>query len=227
MFRNPQDMQKFGPGGMDVQVIDGSQFDPAVPVFWGMIQQVLNGKQGISDFGLTPANSKDIPATSLAQMTQQAEIPAAHLKRRFHRALSRGHGVLYDYICAIYAARKARVRIAGGDDEVVEVRGNELPNFEFVVSDAPTFTGLERERSEALDRLIAVPPEWQEVYAEVNQLPPSVLRKVKKKQQEMAEQMQTMGPPTGDAAVSAPAKSAGGLPIQPGGPVDMAQAIQV
>lgn len=206
MYRNPDTLKAFNPGEeRQVQVLDGSQFDPSLPAYWGMVQQVLNGKQGIADFGFTPQNSKDIPATTIAQLTQQADIPAEHLKRRFHRALSKGHGPLWDYIRATYTpARMRRLKLGDDPNQVLQVRGDELPNFDFVISDTPPFSGLEKAKSEALDKLIAVPPEWQDIYADVNNLPPSILRKVKQRQQQIAA-----------AAANAPPVG-GGTPGQPG-----------
>jgi hypothetical protein len=136
-----------------------------------------------------------------------------HLRKRYHRALGKGHGVLYDYQCATYPdERMQRIRMADGSEEVVNVRGRELPAFEFHVGDTPTFSGLEKAKSEALDRLIAVPTEWQEVYAQVNELPPSVLRKVQKKQAELAEQAALLPP-------------GGGVPGQPNQVGDPASAL--
>lgn len=211
MFRNPELANTLGPDALRVDVLEGSQFDPSLPAIFGMIQQTLNAKQGITDLGLTAENSKDIPATSLAQMTQVADVPMAHLKRRLHRALSRGHGVLWDMIRATYPReRMQRLQMTNGVDEVLQVRGDELPNYDFVVSDAPNFSGLEKAKSEALDRLIAVPPEWQEVYAQVNNIPPSVLRRVQKKQDELRQmQVQTGG---------GPAQQDRSLPTGPNGP---------
>jgi hypothetical protein len=187
MFRNPEIAAGLGADALQVVPLEGSQFDPSLPAIYGMMQQTLNAKQGISDFGYQPGGLKDIPAATAALEKQVADIPAEHLKRRFHRCKSKGHGVVWDMIRSTYSRqRMQRLKLTNGVDEVVNVRGDELPNFDFVVGDVPNFSGLEKAKSEALDRLIAVPVEWQEVYAQVNNLPPSILRKVQKKQQEIA-----------------------------------------
>jgi hypothetical protein len=161
--------------------------------------------------GLTPESSKNIPATSIMQMNQVGEIPIAHLKRRYHRALGKGDGVLWDYIRETYPVKRlARLRMGDGTDQVQSVSGDQLPNFDFVISDSPDFSGLEKTKSEALDRLISVPPEWQEVYAQVNNLPPSILRKVQKKQAELAQQQAEM------LAANPLAAMGGAVPGQPG-----------
>jgi len=189
MFRNPNDAAAFRPGENQVQAIDGSSFDPNLPAYWSMVQNVLLAKQGLADFGFKDsADLKSVTATTAMQATKQADIPMDHLKRRWHRALARGHGVLWDYICATYTnARLARLRLGDDDEQVYEIKGDELPNFDFVISDVPTFSGLEKAKTEALDALtgrqpgMPVPPEWLDLYAEVNELPPSIVRRVKKK----------------------------------------------
>ena len=228
MFRSLDDQRLFGPNGSTVQVIDGSQFDPSVPAVWGMVQQVLNGKQGIADFGLASGGAdplKGVAATTAVTATQQADIPMEHLRRRFHRAIARGHGYLYDLIRAC-GTRKYSVKVANGAPEVVEVRGDELPNFYFVVDDAPSFTGLEARVSEGLDKLIQVAktaPAFLEVYADANNIPRSILRKVQK-------QLAVTAPPTGplgaNADVGASVPTADGLPVPPGGPVDQMRTMQ-
>lgn len=181
-------------GPPTIQALEGSSLDAALPGYWNMVQSVFKSNEGVTDLGLTPESSKNIPATSIMQMTQQGEIPIEHLKRRRRRAVGKGHGVLWDYIRNTYpAARLARLRLGDGTDKVMTLRGDELPNFDFVIADKPPFTGLEKAKSEALDKLISVPPEWLEIYAEVNNLPPSIVRKVQQKREEMAAQQTMLG----------------------------------
>lgn len=217
------DETQFG-GPPTIQALEGSSLDNALPGYWNMVQSVFKSNQGTTDLGLTPDSSKDIPATSILQMTQQGEIPIEHLKRRRRRAIGKGHGVLWDYIRNTYpAARLARLRMDDGTDAVLSLRGDELPNFDFVIADRPPFTGLEKAKSEALDKLIMVPPEWLEIYAEVNNLPQSIVRKVQKKREElMAEQPMLGAAPgqPGQAGASDMMSPAGETaPKQPGSPV--------
>lgn len=187
------DESKFG-GPPKIDAFEGSSLDAAVPAFFGMLRGVLTSRQGIADFGLTEANSKNIPATTVMQLGQMGELPVEHLRRRYHRALARGHGVLWDCIRATYpAARLARLRLPDGTDALEWLRGDEQPNYDFVISDAPQFEGLEKSKTEALDAMIGrapgapIPPEYLELYASVNNISPSLLRKVQKKRAELEQ----------------------------------------
>lgn len=193
-----------------IDAFEGSSLDAALPGYWNMVQTILKTNQGISDLGMSPQDSKNVPATSILQMTQMAEIPIEHLKRRYHRAVGKGHGVLWDYIRSTYpAARLARLRLGDGTDSVETLRGDELPNFDFVISDTPPFSGLEASKSEALEKLIALSqaaPEWLEVYADVNNFPRSIVRKVQQKASEMTQMGVANGQPgqAGQGAQDAP-----------------------
>jgi hypothetical protein len=73
---------------------------------------------------------------------------------------------------------------------VARLWGDELPNFDYVIEDTPDFTGLEQARSEAFNGLMQAyqqaiasgldPLGVVEVYAEVNNLPRSIQRKMEK-----------------------------------------------
>jgi hypothetical protein len=170
-----------------VEVVQGNALDSAWPMYWQAVQTTLLSHQGIADLGLTPESSKAIAGTTVAQLNQMGEIPVDHFKRRMNRALGQAAGVHWDYIRATYTpARLARLNL---DDEniVVRLRGDELPNFDFVVEVSPPFTGIEKERAEAFQALFGLaqqvlagqaPPEIIGIFAEVNNLPPSIVRKV-------------------------------------------------
>lgn len=163
-------------------VIEGSALDSAWPAYWNAVQQTLLGHQGISDFGLTPNSSKDIAASTVSQLNQMGEIPVAHFIRRKNRAMSKAYGVWWDYIRYTYKGdRLARLRLS--DEFIVDkLKGDELPNFDFTVAETPVFAGIQKERNEAFQALLQIGqtmPHMLDVFAEVNQLPPSIVRKVR------------------------------------------------
>ena len=178
-----------------VGVVAGSALDPSWGQHWNAIQQTLLGQRAKSDLGLTPDRTKDIAASTVAQLTQQGNIPLEHFKRRRSRALSKAFGVMWDYIRHVYTrARLARLNLWG--EQIVErLRGDELPNYDFQIVEAPAFNGLEEARQKAAQVLIQTAteaPEWLDLIAEINNFPPSIVRRVKQqiKQQQDEEQRQ-------------------------------------
>ncbi|MGQ0721016.1 MAG: hypothetical protein ACT4PE_05510 [Candidatus Eiseniibacteriota bacterium] len=166
-----------------VTTVQGASLDSAWPTYWNSVQQVLLGPQGTNDMGLTPDSSKNIAAATVAQLDRIGNIPVEHFNRRKNRALGKAYGVHWDYIRATYTSRRlARMQI--GDETLVDrLRGDDQPNFDFIVSEAPPFTGLEKARSEAftaLYQMAQTTPMWVDLFAEVNRLPQSVVRKVKR-----------------------------------------------
>lgn len=202
----------------NVQVIEGSALDSAWPGYWNAVQNVLLAHQGIADLGLTPDTSKNIAVGTVERLNQMGEIPVAHFIRRMNRALAKGYGVHWDYIRHTYTpARLARLEI---DDEYVidTLKGDDLANFDFIILETPPFSGLEKERAEAAQVLInmaTTQPQWLDVFAEVNKLPPSIVRLVKRKlkEMEMAGQPAPAAPGAGAPGALPAAPPPGGAPL--------------
>lgn len=195
-----------------VQTLMGSQLDPSWNIYWRSNRETLMGSQGISDLGLGPQSSKDIAASTVQQLTQMGEIPVEHLKRRWHRELGRAYGLIWDFIRATYTAgRMARLNLTEltgmvseqyGQDALVKVFGDELPNYDFVITDGAGLMGLDKTRAESMQMLVAgaqLPPEAALLLlSEVNHVPPTTLRRVQEAmarakaeaQQQMEQQMQ-------------------------------------
>jgi hypothetical protein len=178
-----------------IEVHSGPGLDPGFGQAWQMVQGKLMGQRGITDFGLTPENSKDIAASTVAQLTQQENIPIAHFTRRLHRQLSKFYGVVWDAIRYTYTSQRlSRLRM-DDLDIVAPLSGDELPNFDFVIEETPDFTGLEKARSQAWDSAMAMvqqgaPPPIIEAWAQFHQIPKSVTRKLLMAVQEMQQQQQ-------------------------------------
>jgi hypothetical protein len=216
MFADMSDVNRPAP---DVKIIQGASLDPAWNAYWGAVQRTLLGPQGTNDMGLTPDSSKNIAASTVAQLDRIGNIPVAHFVRRKNRALGKAYGVHWDYLRFTYTSRRL-ARLQFGDEQIVaKLRGDDLPNFDFVVSEAPPFTGLEKARADAAQVLIQTAmnqPQWLDVVAEVNQFPPSIVRKVKQqmaRQQQAAEQAAMNGP-------AIPPELGGGFMEEPN-PMDM------
>lgn len=173
-----------------IQVVQGASLDPAWGQTWDRIQQVLTGFSGTNDFGLTPQSSKQIAAATVQQLDQIGNIPVEHFIRRKNRALSKFYGVYWDYVRATYSARRlARLKI--GDEFIVNrLRGDDLPNFDFMVTESPPFSGLEKARTDAFGAMLQIIPQAQsvgmapdvlmDIFAKVHRLPPSIVRDFKR-----------------------------------------------
>lgn len=228
-FRDDQFNVMFYKGDMApsaVQTLAGTSLDPAWNIYFQAVQVVLKSVQGISDLGLTPQQSKDIASSTVQQLTAMGEVPVEHLKRRYHRLLSLFAGTLWDFIRQTYTpARLARLRMSDGTDIVRSLKGDELPNFDFVLTDAAPLSALDKARAEATSILIQTAeqnPDWLDLIAWQNKMPASVLAAVKKKlaerAQRMAEQPQQPGMPPGQGGPQAPPGGSMGPPEQAGGP---------
>jgi hypothetical protein len=178
-------------GPLDVRVhsapgLDWQGFNAA----YGVIQQKLVAYRGTTDFGLTPENSKNFAVGTIERLTQQGNIPVEEYKRRKNQELSKFYGVLSDYIHATYTAQRLTRLNIEGTDLLVQLWGHDLPNFDFVVEESPEFTGLDKQRSEAFNAAMQVIPmavqlgipvgDLLEVFADLNNIPRSVIRKLEK-----------------------------------------------
>jgi hypothetical protein len=205
MFRDDQfnvmfrDAAKGEMGDLNVQPINATGLDPQWSTAFGAVQQALTQYRGVADIGLTPDNSKNIAASTVEQLTAQGEIPVEHFNRRKNRALGKFYGVVWDYVRATYTPQRlARLNIEG-TEILAQIEGDDLPNYDFVISDTPPFTGIEKQKADAAQQLLQMakqlPPAMLEIYAEATSIPASITRKILKAMEEMAAQQAAMGPP--------------------------------
>lgn len=184
MYRDAAQTE-FGP--LDVQQVSGIGLDPA----FGLVSQLIDNKltryRGVQDFDLTPQNSKDIAASTVAQLTQLADVQIEQFKREVKREVSRFAGVVWDMLRETVTAQKlSRLRIEGVD-RVVALAGDDMPGYDFVIEDTPDFTGVDEQKSKALGAMMTAasqasqlgldPQQVVSLYAELNNLPRSVVRK--------------------------------------------------
>lgn len=199
-------------GALFMDPVTGEGLDPEFNNVMQITLNALTQYRGVADLGLTQESSKDIAASSLAQMNQMGEVPTAHFDRRKHREVSKFCGVLWDYIRGTYTPDKiARLRM-DDVDIAAALHGDDLPDYDFQVSDTPPWTGLDKARADAFQPLMAIAqsaPDMVEVWGELNNIPKSTIRKVMKVMQARQE----------EAAQAAQQQAAGGgLPNPPGAP---------
>lgn len=193
-------------GASPVQMHSGSGLDPQFNSIYGITQQKLTQYRGVADFGFTPESSKDIAASTVEQLTAQGEIPTEHFNRRKNRALGKFYGVVWDYVRATYTPQRLSRLSLDGVDIMAKLRGDDFPNFDFVISDTPPFTGVDKAKAESARELLqfatggdpALMVEFMDIYAEMLNMPPSVVRKIDKRREQLraeAEEAAMAAPP--------------------------------
>jgi len=209
-------------GPLSFDTLNPADVDPAWGVAFQATQAALTQYRGLQDFGPDQGEAKTVSGVSLQQQISYAEIPTAHFNRRKNRALSKYYGVRWDYIRATYSgARLARLKLEGMDI-LAKLKGDELPNYDFVVEETPAFTGLEKTKQEAFNALMGAvaqaaqlgfePMLAVEIFSEINGLPRSVTRKVEK----LLQSRQPVLPVPGSGGPGLPIGSANGAPAPAG-----------
>lgn len=192
-----RDLSKASMGPLNIESINSTGLDPSWPVVRNSIQQRLTQYRGIADFGLTPDSSKNIAVGTVERLTQQQNIGIEEYNRRKNQELSKFYGIVSDYIHATYTPQRLTRLNIEGIDLVVKLWGEDMPNFDFVVEETPEFTGLEKARSEAFNALMQVIPmaaqlgipadRLIEVFADINNIPRSIIRKLQKELEAVAQ----------------------------------------
>ena len=218
-------------GAGHIELLEGT----GIPANWSSVYQSAVGSlvshQGIADIGMAPTQSRDIAASSLAQQIQQQEIPVAHFQRRYQRARGMLYGLIFDAIKGTYPPERiARLRGEDGRDTVQMVEASDMPNFDFVLADAPDFNALSEAKQKGLTLLMQVAreqPEFLEVFAQLNNIPPSVVQKMQKaagaEQARLATEMPAPAEvrgATGAAPVAEDVMAGGAMPPDPASMVE-------
>lgn len=199
MFRD-NSKAEFGP--LDVQQINGTGLDPAFSQIYQITQAALTQYRGVTDFGFTPESSKNIAVGTVEQLTAQGEIPVEHFNRRKNRALGKFYGVVWDYIRATYTPQRLSRLNLDGVDVLTRLAADDLPNFDFTISDSQPFTGVEKTRAESAQVLLQMArqdPDMWDLFAELQGHPPSIIRKIEKRLEKMKMEAELMG---GDPAIA-------------------------
>ncbi len=187
-------------GDLSVQVLNGTGLDPAWPIAFSAVQDALTAYRGMHDQGPIEERSKAKSGVALQTENAIGEVPVAHFNRRKNRELSRFYGVVWDYIRATYTPERLSRLNIDGVDMMQPLRGDDMPNYDFVISDTPDFTGLDEAKNKAFEGIMNAyqqaialqldPISVIELYAETNNLPRSIVRKFQKMLSDMQQQAQ-------------------------------------
>lgn len=196
----------------------------------GMVGELLpfmnywNGQfradMGISDLGLTPERSKDIPATTVRQLTATGEIPVDDHAEQIRESLSSFYGVWYDMKRALMTERQmVRLRGDDGTELMKTMRGEEMPNADVIVGAPPRWDDFDAERLGKFQALMSPPPgmdpaTWSRmmpIMAEVAGIPMELVEKLQR-----AMTPPQIGAP-GTPAMAAPGTTA---PVGNGAPMN-------
>ena len=189
----------------------------------------LNGQfradMGISDLGLTPQSSKDIPVGTVKSLLATGEISADDMGEQVREALGPLIGTWYDLKRGVMTERQmVRLRGQDGQPTWAMMRGEEMPDADVVVGSGPVWEDFDAERAQQMQALFMMPPtippqswpQYMAFIAEIANIP----------QEMVAKAQRLMMPP-------APAQGApvpGGIPGPPttggsGAPSAMPQSI--
>jgi len=173
---------------------------------FNITQASLTMYRGVTDLGLTPDSSKDIPVGTIDTMVQQGNIQVAYFNRRKNRALSKFYGVVWDYVRETYTPERMSRLNLDGADILARLNPDDLPNFDFVIEDSAPFTGVEKERSDAAKELVAMAvqqPDTWDLYAELTGAPASIIRKIEKRMAKLKGEADAQGGPKPDPTMVA------------------------
>jgi hypothetical protein len=229
MFR---DMTKSEFGPLNVEKLDGTGLDPSWPITFNANYSALTQYRGITDFGPNSESLNQQSGAALQERAAVSEVPLEHFRRRLNRERSKFVGVLSDMIAAtLTPARAARLNI-DGLDIVTKMHGDDMPNYDFVLEDSPPFTGVQKEKSDAVDALIAAftnpaTMPFVDIIAKAKGFPPSIVREVEKRMNEMKAQAPPPGAPgvQGSGPPNPAAGTANGAPMNGNG-AGMVPAVQ-
>lgn len=159
---------------------------------YNAIQGTLTRYRPVADFGPAEANTRDIAVGTTQALVKEAETQTADFRRRDNLELGMFYGIVYDYQRATLSPeRVVRLRF-DGLDLITNLDGDAMPGFDFVIDESPEFTGLDQNRASAAQMLISVAQDpmqkpFMDIIAEVNQFPPSIVRRVQKRVEQMEE----------------------------------------
>ena len=178
MFRDPSSTTANG-----VELLEGTGIPASWSNVYSMAMNTMTAKNGQTDFGIGTANSRDIPASSVAQQIQQQELPLAHYQKRIRREVGMAYGIIYDAERETDSDGKMRrLRGPSGEEFVAAYRASDLPNFDFYLSAEMSLDALDESKQKGFELLMQVAetkPWALDLYASINHIPPSVVRKVK------------------------------------------------
>lgn len=182
MFEDMTLRQKYGES--IVQHIAGTGLDDGWMPVYQSVQNKLLSDLSKADLEPTQQASRDIAVGTAQLMVQQSEVANEDFIRRSNLELSIYYGVRDDYIRATYTPERLRRLNIDGADQLIQVWGDTMPSFDYVVTETPDFTGIDEQRAKSWDAAMQVVaqfgPEALEPWAAFHNVPRSVVRSLQK-----------------------------------------------
>lgn len=178
MFKDASVFQQWGKDA--IEHLGTTGVDPGFSIVGQVIERALTQYRGTADLG-TIEDQKGKSGVALQTQVAVGNIPTEDFNRRKNWEMSMFCGVVWDYERATMTPeRLQRLRISGVD-LVQGLQGDEMPNYDFVIEDTPSFSGLEKARADAWDSGVQVAmqtPELLEAWAKFHNVPRSVVREL-------------------------------------------------
>lgn len=169
----------------------GSGISPGLAVLYKMVRDTMAANRGSNDLGLTPDASRNIPASTISQLSQMGEIPTKDHQLALENEESVVFGCWLDMAIHYWTDERA-VRTMGPDGaiRIRRLKGDDLPNVDVVVSSGHQIDSNKIQQYEAFSRWLAdsdAHPAARMVGAQILNIPPSLVREY---EQERVRQMQ-------------------------------------
>jgi hypothetical protein len=197
----------------------GSGISPGWPVFLQVIQGAFQRNMGMQDVSLSGPELANATMGAVNTAVTQGEIPIQDAIDQMNEGCSMFLGVVLDYIIGTWTIGRF-VRTAGGPEGLVKYRriaGSDLPYADVQVSVEPKINPIDAQTINAFTQWLgmAADPPAQQVFAQLLNLPPSLVRQYQKARM----QMLAAGPPLGgpnSTDPEAPPGEGGGAEQPPG-----------
>jgi len=166
-----------------------------LPPAWGALDKSVQSRfgahTGTSDLGLTQQDSKDIPASTIAQYIEQGELPVRHLVARIRRSDSMLVRLVYHLIKETWTdARWVEYQGNDGMRQHALVSADNLPDFNIQVTANPEPARLESMEIQEWVQFMQLGGPEQEFVARRLQIPIAEIRRLQEAQMERQAQMQ-------------------------------------
>jgi hypothetical protein len=176
-----------------IQMVQGS----GLPNGWTQMDQSLDAKfqsnTGAADISLSSAQSKDIPASTIAQYVEQGDIPIDEATSRLRMDETPAMQALYEIIRDTYTP--ARWREFQGEDGAYHsalIAADHLPSINVVVTANPETARVELEELQAWSTFAQQPPAFREFFAKRLNVPISEVKHLEAAERaQMEKQQQT------------------------------------
>lgn len=166
----------------------GSGISPGWPVFLQAVQGAFQRNMGMQDVSLSGPELANATMGAVNTAVSQGEIPIQDAIDQMNEGQSMFLGVVLDYIIGTWSLARF-VRTAGPDGMVQyrDIKGSDLPYADVQVSVEPKINPIDAQVINAFQTWLSMgaDPAAQQVFAEVLNLPPSIVRKYQRLRMQM------------------------------------------